>query len=605
MKSNPIIVLKFGSSILRTTDDLSRVTHEIYRWVRDGWRVVAVVSALDGRTDQLLDLAKATNAGTADGVDAAWSTALLASTGELESAALLGLALDRAGVPATVLTHHSAVLRTTSSALDARPVSLNAEAVRRQLDERPVAVIPGFVGVDEQSRTCLLGRGGSDLTALFVAEQLGAERCRLVKDVDGLYDRDPAIETSNGPRPRRFDDITFDDALKLDGRIVQHKAVRFAIAAQRPFEVGAILREGFTLVGAAASKLSAPLAPAARAASPSRRLRVTLLGAGTVGLGVLRHLESLHDHFEIVSVLCRDHAKAVAAGVSPALLRRDWRDALDTPSDLIVEALGGLEPAGEAIRAALTSGRDVVTANKAVLAEHGTELRTLAAANGRTLLGSACVGGSTPILETLARLSTIEIDRVEGVINATSNYILNAVHSGRSFVQALSDAQAAGFAEADPSRDLNGLDVADKLCLIARTAFGSEVPTATVNREPLNDAEVRRVTANLKPGQRVRYVGWAKRTGESVRAGVELRVLEAGHPLNDLPHAANAAIVYSGTQQQTITGSGAGRWPTAQAVIADVIETWLRRRDSVEHCGEHRVTVPHDAAFANLTASTA
>jgi homoserine dehydrogenase len=248
--ARPLIVLKFGGSVLRGEEDLIRAARECESWIDRGWNVVAVVSAFEGVTDQLVT--KARSFGAAPVPEA---QALLTATGELQSASLLTLALQRAGVRAAVGAPWSIGLRATcttaedglsSGPLDAFPLSLNAAAVRVTLEEHRAIVVPGFVGIDELKRLVLLGRGGSDLSAIFIAEALGAAKCRLVKDVDGLYEWDPAKE---GPPPKRFASVSWVHALTLDGGIVQHKAVRFARERRLRFEVGGYASVSPTIVG--------------------------------------------------------------------------------------------------------------------------------------------------------------------------------------------------------------------------------------------------------------------------------------------------------------------------------------------------------------------
>jgi homoserine dehydrogenase len=238
-----LTVLKFGGSVLRDESDLATAVAEIDRWLDDG-PVIAVVSAFDGTTDRLLSQAR-TYVPNAES-DAA-ATALLLATGELTTAALLTLALHRAGHSATVLNPAAIDLRTDGRGTDANPISINTQAIRHALTRFPVIVIPGFIGVDDHRQFTLLGRGGSDLTALFLAHELAATRCRLIKDVDGLYNRDPAI-ASEAPA-RRYETISWDGALRLDGRIIQHKAVRLARERGLCFEVGAFGRDDATRVG--------------------------------------------------------------------------------------------------------------------------------------------------------------------------------------------------------------------------------------------------------------------------------------------------------------------------------------------------------------------
>lgn len=235
-----IVVLKFGGSVLRNQQDVRRAAAEVARHVARGTRVVAVVSALEGVTDSLLGQARAFGE-----YHDPHATALLLSTGELASAALLGLALTSAGITSQVLTPRQVGLRTTGQPLDSSATGLDAGLVRASLRTRACVVVPGFVGVDEHGATTLLGRGGSDLTAIFIAQQLGC-RCRLVKDVAGLYERDP---NQPGPEPARYLEVSWTHALSLGGGIVQPKAIAFARDHALTFEVGTHGRDDATVVG--------------------------------------------------------------------------------------------------------------------------------------------------------------------------------------------------------------------------------------------------------------------------------------------------------------------------------------------------------------------
>lgn len=216
---------------------------EIQYWTSRGHRVIAVVSALGDSTDRLLARARldADSKGQADEP----STAALLATGEATTVALLGLALAKAGTPASVLDAAAIGLRTEGPLLDSRAVDLDRAAVHRALARRPVIVVPGFIGRDEFGQTTLLGRGGSDLTALFLAGELFADQCVLLKDVDGLYDRDPSEDRAGA---RRYLRANYDDVLKLEGGIVQHKAVRYARDRRTQFTVAAPGRFDGTLI---------------------------------------------------------------------------------------------------------------------------------------------------------------------------------------------------------------------------------------------------------------------------------------------------------------------------------------------------------------------
>ena len=187
------VVLKFGSSVLRSAADLPAAVHEIYRWYRSGSRVLAVVSAIGGATEQLLAQAREISA-----VPDALATAQLLATGERTAAALLGIALDRVGVPSRVLDPGEVALTVNGSPLDSEPADVDAGKLHSLLERFGVLVLPGFFGYARDGALHLLGRGGSDLSAVFLAQALGARRCRLLKDkwchdINVAVDRQQAV----------------------------------------------------------------------------------------------------------------------------------------------------------------------------------------------------------------------------------------------------------------------------------------------------------------------------------------------------------------------------------------------------------------------------
>lgn len=248
----PIVVLKFGSSVLPHEGRLIDAVEEIDRVIRHGHRVVAVVSALGSTTDDLIAHARRYGPNPPDDALAA-----LLATGEAGAIALLALALHRAGIEARVRDSAAIGLRTHGPTLDAQAVALDAAAIRRALDEAPVLIVPGFIGrCAQRGHTTLLGRGGSDLSALFIAAEIGAA-CRLLKDVDGLYDRDPAAPREESEPPaRRYESVTYADVLELDEGIVQHKAVRYARSRALEFTVSCLGSAHGTLVGHGPSVLA-------------------------------------------------------------------------------------------------------------------------------------------------------------------------------------------------------------------------------------------------------------------------------------------------------------------------------------------------------------
>ncbi len=565
MRAEHLIVLKLGGSVLLDETTLRQAVHEIYRWRRRGWGVVAVASALAGRTDRLL----AESRGICDS-PAPDAVAPLVSQGELHSTALLGLHLDRAGLPACVLSPAAVGLVAEGDPLDATPVRVQDSRIRGALQRGEVVVLPGYLACDPEGRSVLLGRGGSDLTALFLAQRLGASRCRLIKDVDGLYERDPSL---SGPRPRRYARMSYEDALRTDGSIVQHKALRFARSVGLGFEVGRLNATRPTSVERGPSRYS-------DGADRPRPLRVALLGLGTVGSGVFELLRGLPQHFELVSVavrrLCRPRAVALPAG----LLTEDALGAVRAGADVVVEVMGGLEPARAAVEAALAGGAHVVTANKSLLAVRGSSLAARARAHGRLLCASASVGGSMPLLERIAIHPPPAVRGVRGVLNGTTNYVLERMGSGVSLGSALREAQRRGYAELDSSRDLSGEDAADKLCVIAQQLGRKRLGASDVRREALSEATLDRVAAN---GSVVRHLASLELGSERPAARVALSRLDRGDPLATVAGVYNAAVIElrDGTRE-LVRGKGAGRWPTAEAVLADLLEIARRAPERVD-----------------------
>jgi homoserine dehydrogenase len=535
----PLTVLKLGGSVLRSEADLPAAVHEIYRWTRHG-RVVVVTSAFAGATDALLGAAL--RQGPAP--DAAALASLL-GTGEHASAALLTLALDRAGVSAVLLDVARAGILTEGPVLEADPVSLDVAAVERALQTASVAVVPGFVGRTPDGVPSLLGRGGSDLTALFLAARLGAERCRLLKDVGGVHETDPAHTAS-----RIYRRLAWADAERLEGRVIQRRALRFAREHDLAFEVAALHAEEATVVDAGPSRFAV-------SRPRPRPVKVGLLGLGTVGLGVYQHLAALPDLFEVTGIAVqrvarhRDHAPR-------SLLTDDAFRVIDG-AEVVVEAVPGREAAAPLVTRALGQGRHVVTANKALVAAEECALRKVAARHGAELRFSAAVGGAVPVLETLSALGKVRC--VEGVLNGTSGYVLDRVAEGHGLDAAVRLAQEAGFAEADPTADLDGRDLEAKLRIVSRAAFGEE----------LASGERRGVDAGTasSDGSRRRLVGRIERG----RATVRPEALAPDHPLAGLRGEANGVVVHlEDGAPVVLLGRGAGRWPTAEAVLADLLD---------------------------------
>ena len=293
-----------------------------------------------------------------------------------------------------------------------------------------------------------------------------------------------------------------------------------------------------------------------------RRLRIGLLGCGTVGGGFVRLVAAERDRIraryavdpEIVRILVRDPHKE--RDVDRALLTTSALDVLDAGCDLIVEAIGGVHTAGTFVRRAIAHGCDVVTANKALLAAAGRELFDAAAMRGVTIGFEASVCGGVPVIGALRRgLAGDTIESITGILNGTCNYVLTRMEAGMTFADAVACAQERGFAEADPSLDLNGEDAAQKLRILAEIAF-----EAPVRRE-----RVRGIDANT----RGRLIAEARK----VAGGVELVVEPREDPrFAHVVDEQNAVIIRGRAIGEVwMSGRGAGSLPTAAALLADAV----------------------------------
>lgn len=553
MPGERVIVLKFGGSVLADESSLESIVHEIYRWRRDGWQVVAVVSAFAGTTDRLI-----ARAGELCPEAERETLAALVSLGEYESAAALIAVLDRAGTPATLLMPGAIGLQADGPADDASPVGLNTDTLRAALRRTGVAVVPGFIGHGPTGQPVVLGRGGSDLTAIYIAARLGA-RCRLVKDVDALYEHDPK---KPGPRPRRFAIANYADELKLDPSVIQHKAVRFAQSLGLAFELTGLNGTNPTVISAQPTRF-------ATFPDPQTTLRVALLGFGAVGQGVYHHLTRLPG-VEVTAVALRDPEKSREIDPPPSIITTDPVAAASSGVDLVIEVIGGTTIAADAVEAALRSGAHVVTANKALLAEGWERLHALAQANGVTLTGSASVGGGVPMLEALTSREGRTVRAVRGVLNGTTNFVLSQIARGVTASEAIEDAQRRGYAEADPSGDIDGHDAANKLGVIARTLGVALTPDA-VARDAFTPANLRAAAELGSPDAVVRQIASID-LDSPAQAAVRLVAVEPGDPLFDVPGERNACVVtWDDGFVQPVRGRGAGRWPTSESVLADVL----------------------------------
>lgn len=314
-------------------------------------------------------------------------------------------------------------------------------------------------------------------------------------------------------------------------------------------------------------------------------LKVGIAGLGTVGAEVVRLIEQQNS---ILAARCGRGVKVVAVTARSKTKKRgidlhgiDWaKDPLAVAQhpdvECFVELMGGVgDPALSAIKAALSAGKSVVTANKALIAKHGLQLAALAEKHGGALNYEAAVAGAIPVIKTIREgLSGTDINRVYGILNGTCNYILSRMElEGLSFEECLKDAQRLGYAEAEPSFDVDGHDTAQKLAILASLAFGTKVAQSAVSVEGISSIAAEDLRAAAELGYRVKLLGVAMRTATGIEQRVHPTMVPLSSSIAQVMGVTNAVTIDgAGIAPITLVGPGAGGAATASAVLADIAD---------------------------------
>lgn len=323
-------------------------------------------------------------------------------------------------------------------------------------------------------------------------------------------------------------------------------------------------------------------------------LRIGLLGCGTVGTGVCRILRdrarelTLHcgRELQIVRVVVQNPAKPRDPSVSADILTSEPKTLWEDPEiDVVVEVAGGTGVVRKWVGRCLEAGKDLVTANKALLAEHGTELFEKARRFGRAIGFEASVAGGIPIIRVLQEgLIANRISALQGILNGTSNYILSQMtDEGRTYPDVLKEAQRLGYAEADPKLDVDGTDAAHKLAILAHLAFGVEAPLASITRRGIEGIDSIDIRFASELGYTIRLLAETWHRDGKLAMHVSPVLLRKQAPLAQVRGAYNAVRVMADAVEDTLYyGKGAGMLPTASSVVADLVDLALSR-DRVVH----------------------
>src|ERR1051325_9220676 len=304
------------------------------------------------------------------------------------------------------------------------------------------------------------------------------------------------------------------------------------------------------------------------------KISVGVIGIGTVGIGVVKLLQN-GPRFRIKWVAVRDKAKSRQVDLTAIRVTDQPFDLVNDPElEIIIEGAGGTNPAHEIICSAIAQGKHIVEENKEVIAKHGSEIFDLAHRHNVTVLFEAAVGGGIPLISTLQRgLQANEISAVAGILNGTTNYILTSMQErGQSFADALGDAQRLGFAEADPTNDVEAFDLAYKITILASLAFGKFVNTDAVYRQGITQITDLDITMAREFGYRIKLIGLARRGAGCLDVRAHPMLVPVHHLLAAVEGASNAIFISGhAVGEVMLVGPGAGQMPTASAVVGDLI----------------------------------
>lgn len=314
-----------------------------------------------------------------------------------------------------------------------------------------------------------------------------------------------------------------------------------------------------------------------------RIVKIGLMGFGTVGTGVVRiiqgHQEDLEKQtglgIEVHKILVQDREKARSIPAMQGLVTSNPKDLIDDPDiDVIVEVIGGISPAKEFIIGALEKGKHVVTANKDLMALHGAEILEKAQEKGCDVFYEASVAGGIPILRALVEgFSSDRITKMMGIVNGTTNYILTKMsQEGAEYGEVLKEVQALGYAEADPTSDVEGFDAARKMAILATLGFRVPMKLEDVDVKGISSVSKEDIAYGKKLGYEVKLLGIARRDDDAIEVSVQPTMIVKHHPLASVNGVFNAVYVHGEAVGETMFyGPGAGELPTATAVVSDLV----------------------------------
>lgn len=328
-----------------------------------------------------------------------------------------------------------------------------------------------------------------------------------------------------------------------------------------------------------------------------KSVKVGLMGFGTVGTGVVRiisgHQEDLFKQtglsIEIHKILVQNREKQRSISVAEGIITTNVEDILYHPEiDIVIEVIGGIHPTKEYILTALEQGKHVVTANKDLMALHGAEILRKAQEKSCDVFYEASVAGGIPILRALVEgLSSDRITKMMGIVNGTTNYILTKMSKdGADYAEVLKEAQALGYAEADPTSDVEGLDAARKMAILSTLGFRAAMNLDEVDVQGISQISQEDIAYGKKLGYEMKLLGLAQRDDDEIEVSVQPTLVHKSHPLASVNGVFNAVYVHGEAVGETMFyGPGAGELPTATAVVSDLVSVVKNMKLGVNGCG--------------------
>lgn len=546
-----IAVLKFSGSLLSKIEEIPQAVHEVYQYLCAGYRVLAVVSAMDDNNTKYPGLEDFEAEGF---IPPALEFAELLATGETAAACLFTMGLDRAGIKAKKL-HHQCLL-TKNSLLNSDPESFTTDLVTSLFERYSVLVLPGAIGYDQAKKVTLLGQKGADYTAIYAAWSLHADTCIIYKDVNGLYGKE-----ASDAELKRYETLSYTDLLKLPSPGIHHKAIKFAEAQNISFDIKSLTNIYKTTVGSAPSTFFSQN-------ETIKPLKVALLGLGTVGLGVYKHLLANQHLFSIVGVAVKDIKKHEREQLPKHLISSNWEETIARNCDVVIELTGDSTNSEAIIRQALTQKCHVITANRALIAEKGAKLCQFAAQNKVQLLYSASIGGAIPVIEMLQNLNNVKA--ITGILNSTCNFILDKVKEGQTLNHTLSLTKILGLSENESTLDLYGIDASQKAIILSRVAFGRDPDSIDITGiQYLDESKIREA---YQSGKNIRLVVNCTLENNTIAAKIEPIAIDTNHSLAHVTGTQNAILIHTQQGEKIeLHGTGGGRWPVAESVFADLL----------------------------------